>query len=201
MTLWKNLATRFKHYVQNDTANAMMVLTGLSTLPGVVLTPIVSNWQLKHTHMPDRERKVVINQEIARQVVGFSLHFMSYFGGAALMGKVMKKSGQKTLGQYLGGIGMSAFTFGVIRPLMTNSVFMKFLYPKKKDGATDEASEKPAKVKNEVKTPDAGIQVSHKPSLNHSQDQFISTDKAQAFPATQPIASAVYAFRPLKSPT
>ena len=89
----------------------------------------------------------------------------------------------------------------VLGSMTDNSVFMKFLYPKKKDGATDEASEKPAKVKNEVKTPDAGIQVSHKPSLNHSQDQFISTDKAQAFPATLPIASAVYAFRPQKSPT
>ena len=118
-----------RHFLGKDPATTLMILTGFMGVPAAIATPWVTNAQLKRAGIEDRHRKLLVNQEVSRQVVSASLHFLSYFGGMWLTGKVLKGAyAQNPLWKFLGAVALSTLSNGFLRPLLTNSLFLRYGY-------------------------------------------------------------------------
>ena len=88
-------------------------------VPSSILSPFMTDWQVRHTKMPSYEKNLVVKTEIARQVIGSATHFLGFFGGILLFGFGKKKP--KTF-QKLGIAVLGAtFSYAFIRPLLVNA--------------------------------------------------------------------------------
>lgn len=113
---------------KRNLADTLAVLAGFSGVPAALITVPVVDAHLRYLHMDDHERKLLVNQEIARQIVGTGLHVLFYFLGMWGTGQFTRNSKHKALMQFIGGTVLTTIAHGVIRPLMTNELFVKYLY-------------------------------------------------------------------------
>lgn len=114
---------------------------GLTYLPAAIVTPIVTQKQLKAS--PDispRERHLLVQQEISRQLVGATIHFANYYP-AVFITNGLRAAGQRVsalrgLEAFL-GMGrrqdwanlalvtvMNTLGYGLLRPTMTNTTLL-----------------------------------------------------------------------------
>ncbi len=106
----------------------LLLLGGLTYVPASILTPVVTNLQLKKSGIPDEDRRLLVVQEVVRQVVSAGIWFLSYYGGIALFGKAFEGKKAKTLLQFGGAVLAATVGHGLLRPLLTNSLLVKWFY-------------------------------------------------------------------------
>ncbi len=104
-------------------------LNGLAPIATNIVTPLTTDHQLKKSQIPAEERKLLVLQEMARQLVSAGIHLGSYFGGAWLVGRLGRKSQSKSLLEIAGGTLMSFVGYGFIRPMISTEILARWLYP------------------------------------------------------------------------
>lgn len=109
-------------------ASTIVLLSGLTYVPAAILTPIVTNYQLKKSGVTTEQRKLLVKNETVRQAVSAGIHFLTYYGGVLLAGRIFKnKAAQKPLMELLTGVLFSTIGHGVIRPMLTNGLLVQWL--------------------------------------------------------------------------
>ena len=69
-----------------STSDQVLFWSGFTYVPSAILTPIMTDWQLRQSNMPSYEKNLVVKTEIARQAIGAAIHFLFFFGGVLLAG-------------------------------------------------------------------------------------------------------------------
>ena len=106
----------------------LVLLSGLTYVPSAILTPIVTNYQLRRSGMADKERQLLVKNETMRQIVSASIHFVTYYGGVLLAGSLLKnKNAEKPVLELLSGIFFSTIGHGIFRPILTNTLLVRWL--------------------------------------------------------------------------
>lgn len=125
----KTLSQRIKAGLNHTpTAEKVLFWSGFMYVPAAIITPVVTDRQLKAQQTPNYERRLLVQGEIMRQIISASLHFIGFFGGMALPGLFGKKQSantakktattvKKLIGSVVGTTLMSAFA----RPLVLNA--------------------------------------------------------------------------------
>lgn len=105
----------------------VFLFNGLAPVATSIATPMVTYAQLRRKQLPPQERKLLLIQEIARQVVSCTIGLVSYFGGAFLTGRLMRRSASKSLGQIIGGTVISFLGYGFVRPLISTELLVRWM--------------------------------------------------------------------------
>lgn len=126
------------HSLKPDTAAEKVHMLGsLIYVPSAILTPIVTQQQLRQGGIPTRERKMLVSQEWVRQGIGAAVHFISFFAGIAAFGistvankgvktknimaeQMTKKINPDTLRKIGGSILFATLGNALIRPTLLN---------------------------------------------------------------------------------
>lgn len=108
-------------------ARFVYLFAGFAPVATCVVTPLVVNTQLKARHVPESQRKLLFSQEIIRQSVSGVIGLLSYFGGATLASKLMKNSAHQSMGKMLGGTAISFVGYGLLRPLISTELVVRWI--------------------------------------------------------------------------
>jgi hypothetical protein len=139
-------------------ANWMYHLSRLEYIPAAILSPWMTNIQLKQAQLPLTQREPLVRQEVMRQVFGVALNTVTFFAGGSLTtpllkglqrsGLVSKAVASSPLAKFVGGMIASTLAFGLLRPFLINSALLQWLYdaPPTTPGLTPPASTNPATV-------------------------------------------------------
>jgi hypothetical protein len=96
------------------------------------MTPWVTQQQLRRSNIPERDRALLVRQEILRQLLGGALYFASYYGGLLLTGtvleKLLKSPKPNSLWKFAGAVGASTLAYGLLRPVLLNTLTLRWLY-------------------------------------------------------------------------
>ena len=93
-----NIAASLKPQTE---AEKVYMLGSLIYVPSAILTPIVTQQQLRSKGIPQRERHLLVSQEWIRQGVGAAVHFLSFFGGIAAFGLATVSDKGRSAEKYL----------------------------------------------------------------------------------------------------
>lgn len=80
----KQASNLFSRWGQKTTEEKLVVLNGFLYVPSAILTPVVTDTQLKLQKTPEYERKLMVNSEVVRQIISATIHFIGFFGGISI---------------------------------------------------------------------------------------------------------------------
>lgn len=103
------------------------LFNGLAPIATSVATPIVTYLQLRRKPLSESQRKLLLIQEVARQMVSCSIGLISYFGGAMLTGRLVKNAARKSLAQIVGGTLISFLGYGFVRPMISTELLVRWM--------------------------------------------------------------------------
>jgi hypothetical protein len=119
-------------------AQWMYHLSRLEYIPAAILSPWITNLQLKQADMPLSQRTPMVRQEVMRQVFGIALNTITFFAGGSLstpllkglqrLGLVSQAVAGAPLSKFIGGMLASTLAFGLLRPFLLNSALLKWMY-------------------------------------------------------------------------
>jgi hypothetical protein len=131
---------------QQTFSKMFWIANGLTYVPAAILTPWMTNQQLKHDkNISERERHLLVHQEISRQAIGALIHFLNYYP-AVLTTQALQWLGEKTpalqaMGTFLKHESHQAWSnlalvtvmntlgYGLLRPGVVNYTLQKTLKP------------------------------------------------------------------------
>ncbi|MFN8615022.1 MAG: hypothetical protein U0003_03815 [Vampirovibrionales bacterium] len=119
-TLWANAAQAF-NLKRMPTQDQVLFWSGFMYVPSALLTPAVSNWQLKQANMPVYERNLIVQTEVVRQAIGAAAHFVGFFGGLLLFGLGGKPNTPKTFQKLIGSVLGATVSYAFVRPWLVNA--------------------------------------------------------------------------------
>ncbi len=137
---WQAIRSNIKH------TDPAVFWAGLLFVPASVVTPFVMNTHLKNAGVQPAERDMLVRQEVARQLVSAPLYVVPYYLGIILGGVLQGvKSAAKSPSwkiQLLSAAALTTLTQGVLRPVLSNEVLVRWLWPEQ-HAKTVESSVKP----------------------------------------------------------
>ncbi len=152
-----------KSFTQKSEADKMFILGGLIYVPSAILSPIVTHLDLKQKQIAEKDRQLLVFQEIARQIVGASIWFLSYYGGDQVLQKLTKNSLKQAklspVARFIGSTVFATVGSGLIKPLLTNKLLVDKFYKKQTEtkskpssSAHQRKSNPPPKIKETAYT-------------------------------------------------
>jgi hypothetical protein len=94
------------------------------------VTPFVYAQKLKHERVEPKQRKILVAQEICRQIVSGGLGFLTSAVGILLGSKLSRGAGDKTLQKVIWSTLASCISYSVIRPVLGTDLFVHWMQRK-----------------------------------------------------------------------